>query len=114
MHELSIALSMLEQIEDVTAEQGGGTVEIVHLRIGVLSGVDCDALEFAYECATQDTEFAASRLDIESIPLLVYCPACATTHAPPVQQIFCPRCITPEQEILQGRELEVVSLEIAA
>lgn len=114
MHELSIALSMIEQIEEETEKHGGGTVEAVYLRIGVLSGVDTQALRFAYELACEGTDLAASRLEIESVPLLVYCPQCCTTHTPDPQSILCPRCLTPEQEILQGRELEVRALEIAA
>lgn len=114
MHELSIALSMIEQIEDETAKHGGGAVETVYLRVGVLSGVDVEALRFAYELARAGTALAASRLEIESIPLLVYCPQCASTHAPDPGNITCPRCITPEQKILMGKELEVRAFEIAA
>jgi hydrogenase nickel incorporation protein HypA/HybF len=113
MHELSIALSMIEQIEEETARHGGGMVETVYVRIGVLSGVDTQALRFAYELACDGTDLGTSRLEIESVPLLVYCPQCTTTHTPDPQHILCPRCLTPEQEILQGRELEVRALEIA-
>ncbi len=113
MHEMSIALAMIDQITEELDKHGGGVVEAIHLRIGVLSGVDGQALRFAYELACEGTELAGSRLEIESIPLLVYCPQCATTHTPWLQEILCPRCITPAQEILQGRELEVRALEIA-
>lgn len=114
MHELSIALSMIEQIEEEAANHGGGTVETVFVRIGVLSGVDTQALRFAYELAREGTELAGSRLVIEPVPLLVYCPQCAAAHAPDPQNITCPRCVTPPQEILQGRELEVRAFETAA
>jgi hydrogenase nickel incorporation protein HypA/HybF len=80
----------------------------------VLSGVDGEALRFAYELACEGTELAGSMLEVESIPLLVYCPQCATTHKPGMQNIVCPKCITPAQEILHGKELEVSAMEIAA
>lgn len=111
MHELSIALSVLERVGEEAAVHGG-TVTAVHVRIGVLSGVDCEALRFAYEVAVADTDFSGSRLEIERIPLLVRCPECGVEHTPEVQSIVCPRCITPAQEILAGRELELSSLEI--
>lgn len=114
MHELSIALSMIEQIEEETAKHGGGAVETVYLRVGVLSGVDVRALRFAYELAQEGTTLAASRLEIESIPLLAYCPQCASTHAPDPENITCPRCVTPQQKILKGKELEIRAFEIAA
>lgn len=113
MHELSIALSMIEQVEE-EADKRGGSVEAVHVRLGVLSGVDIQALRFAYEMAREGTRLAAARLEIESVPLLVFCPRCARTRAPAPDRIACPFCITPEQQILQGKELEVRAFEIAA
>jgi hydrogenase nickel incorporation protein HypA/HybF len=113
MHELSIALSMIEEIEEQSEKHGGSAVEVVYVRIGVLSGVDVQALRFAYELACEGTALASSRLEIESVALVVYCPECHTTHTPHIQQILCPRCLTPEQEILEGRELEVRALELA-
>ncbi|HEY4358530.1 MAG TPA: hydrogenase maturation nickel metallochaperone HypA [Acidobacteriaceae bacterium] len=113
MHELSIALSMIEEIEE-QAEKHGGVVEAVYVRIGVLSGIDAQALRFAYELACEGTPLAGSRLEIESVGLLVFCSGCARTHTPDPQHILCPRCLTPEQEILEGRELEVRALELTA
>lgn len=114
MHELSIALSMIEQIEEETENRGGGKVDAVFVRIGVLSGVDTEALRFAYELAREGTELADSRLVIEPVALLAYCPQCHSTHAPDPQQIACPRCISPPQEILEGKELEIRAFELVA
>jgi hydrogenase nickel incorporation protein HypA/HybF len=114
MHELSIALSMIEQIEFEAERHGGGSVETVYVRIGVLSGVDIQALSFAYEIARAGTSVAGSRLEIETVPLSVYCPQCRATHSPDAQQITCPHCLTTPQEILAGRELEIKALELSA
>lgn len=114
MHELSIALSMIDEIEDQAERHGGGVIEAVYVRLGVLSGVDPQALRFAYELACEGTPLARSRLEIESVALLVYCPGCSTTHTPDIQHLVCPRCLTPEQKILEGREIEIRALELAA
>ncbi|HEY6446042.1 MAG TPA: hydrogenase maturation nickel metallochaperone HypA [Acidobacteriaceae bacterium] len=111
MHELSIALSMIERIEE-TAARHPGTVTSAQVKIGVLSGVDCEALRFAWEIAREGTPFAKAQLEIESVPLLVRCPSCGCTRSPQIQEILCPDCVTPEQVILSGRELELTSLEI--
>ncbi|MES2390518.1 MAG: hydrogenase maturation nickel metallochaperone HypA [Acidobacteriota bacterium] len=113
MHELSIALSMIEQIAEEAGKHGGSKVDAVYVRIGVLSGVDTEALKFAFQIAAAGTPFADTRLEIEVVPLLVYCSQCASTHAPKGTEVLCPRCITPAQQILHGRELEVAALEIA-
>lgn len=115
MHELSIAVSMVEGIIEEAESRGGLKVEVAHLKLGVLAGVDKDALEFCYEIACQETVLAGSRLIIETIPLLVYCDTCQTERTPEsIYQIDCPRCHSPAQTIIRGRELELHSLEVAA
>jgi hydrogenase nickel incorporation protein HypA/HybF len=115
MHELSIAISMIDQIAEESASRGGLDVEVVHMRLGVFAGVDKNALLFAYELACEGTPLQGSRLIIETVPLLVYCPVCQLERTPPsVYQICCPECLAPTPEILTGREMEVASLEIAA
>lgn len=115
MHELSIAVSMVERIIEESESRGGLQVEAVHLRLGVLSGVDKDALAFSYEIACEGTPLAGSKLVIDSVPLLIYCATCAAESSPEsIQFIACPHCQTPSEQIIRGRELEVAALEIAA
>lgn len=64
MHELSVALSLV----DIATEEGtrlGGRVCAVHVKIGHLAGVAKDALAFSYDIVCQDTPIAGSRLVIE-------------------------------------------------
>ena len=115
MHELSIATSMVDQIIEESENCGGLQVEAVHLKLGVLSGVDKDALQFCYAIASEGTLLAGSRLVIETIPLLIFCHACKVERTPSsTYEICCPHCHTPAQSVLQGRELEVAALEVAA
>lgn len=115
MHELSIAISMIDQIIEESESRGGLEVEVVHLKLGVFSGVDKDALLFAYELACDGTVLQGSRLLIETIPLVIYCPACKKERTPvSVYQLCCPDCMVPAQDIVTGREIEVASLEVAA
>ena len=115
MHELSIAISMIEQIMEESDSRGGLDVEAVHLKLGVFSGVDKDALLFGYELACEGTPLHGSRLLIEMVPLVIYCPGCNEARSPvSVYQLCCPDCQVPAQDIISGREIEVVSLEVAA
>lgn len=94
-------------------ESGVDAVSSVHLRIGELAGVSKEALHFGYEIATKDTLLEGSQLVIEEVPVIVYCAHCATEKRLESVQLFrCPTCGTPTAEIRQGRELELVSLEI--
>ena len=49
MHELSIALSLLDQVAEEAERRGGVQVHAIHLRLGPLSGVVKEALLSAYE-----------------------------------------------------------------
>jgi hydrogenase nickel incorporation protein HypA/HybF len=68
MHELSVALSLIELAEE-EGERLGGRVCAVHIKLGALAGVVKDALLFSYEIACQDTTLAGSQLVIEDTPL---------------------------------------------
>jgi len=48
MHELSIAMSILDLAQEEADRNGGATVAAIHLKIGPLSGVVPQALESAY------------------------------------------------------------------
>jgi hydrogenase nickel incorporation protein HypA/HybF len=115
MHELSIALSMIDQILEESSNRGGLKVEVVHLKLGSFSGVYKDALLFAYEVSCEGTQLAGSRLEIETVPLVIHCSVCGKDQVPPsMYQLCCPKCQTPSHEIVTGREIEVASLEVAA
>jgi hydrogenase nickel incorporation protein HypA/HybF len=65
MHELSIAVNLVEMAAQAAESAQAARVEVVRLRLGRLSGVVADALLFGYDIATQNTILAGSRLDIE-------------------------------------------------
>ncbi len=114
MHELSIALSIVEGVLQ-EAEQRRFEVQAVHLRLGPLSGVDKDALLFSYPLACEGTPLAGSQLVIEDVPLELYCPACARNlKAASQQELLCPQCGSVEARLVAGNELDITALEIVS
>ena len=65
MHELSIAMSIVEVASEEAQRQGGARVDAVYLRLGALSGVVKDALLFSWDLACEDSPIAGARLEIE-------------------------------------------------
>ena len=112
MHELSIAVSIVDGVLDEAQRRGGLSVDAVHVRIGRLAGVDKDALLFAYQIACQDTPLAESRLEIEDVSVIIFCPACAEEREAD-GGMFCPQCGTLATRVVQGEELEIRALEVA-
>jgi hydrogenase nickel incorporation protein HypA/HybF len=113
VHELSVAISLVEGAEEEAERQGGGRVSAVHLKLGPLSGVVKDALLFSYELACEGTLLAGSRLLIEEIPIRIYCESCASEGDPiSFQHLHCARCESENCRVVQGAELELSAMEL--
>lgn len=112
MHELSIALSLLD-VAEIEAEQRGVRVAAIHVRVGPLSGVVPKALLSAFELAREGTPFEQSRLVLEETSVVVFCPRCeAERSVVSVQDIRCGECGEAAPDIRRGRELEIFAMEV--
>jgi len=115
MHELSIALSLIEMATEEVERRGGARITALHLKLGPLSGVVKDALLFSYEVACNGTPLEGSQLVIEDVPVLIYCSQCeAEQQLDSIQRFCCPVCGTLSSDVVKGRELEFVAMEIEA
>jgi hydrogenase nickel incorporation protein HypA/HybF len=115
MHELSIAVSIVEGAEEEAARCGASGVSAVHLRLGMLSGVVKEALLFAYEQACQGTLLEGSRLVIEDVPVLIDCPGCHRPRAPhSLWQLQCSTCDAPASGVVQGKDLQIFAMEVVS
>lgn len=113
MHELSIAMSIVELAEEESARRGGAQVSAIHLKLGALSGVVSEALLSSWELASEQSDVRGSKLVIEKLPVVVYCPVCAASRTlESVQDFRCPECRNVVSEVTQGRELQVFAMEI--
>jgi len=113
MHELSIAMSIVEMALEEAERHGSARVQAVHLRLGLLSGVVKQALLSSYQMACEATPLEGSQLLIEEVPVEVFCPKCdAPRPVTSIQWFCCPECGAPTPTVLHGKELEVTALEI--
>lgn len=112
MHEMSLMASMLEIIEDQARTEGFGQVTRVVLEIGRLSGVEPEAMRFAFDVGTAGSIAEGADLLLEETPGRARCPACGLET--PVEAFYdpCPACAGYPLEILQGRDMRIVSLDV--
>lgn len=112
MHELSIALRVVETLTEELSGEAGDVLS-VRLRMGVLSGVVPDALRFAWDVACRDTRLQGSQLHVEEVGVSIWCEACERELLlPDVIPLRCPLCAAPASRVLSGRELEILSVEM--
>lgn len=114
MHELSVAISLVDTVKAVLEEEGGGHVASVSIAVGAHAGVVVDALTYAWGPASSGTALAKARLDIEEVPAIAWCEACEAEVELPGLRLICPGCGASLPELLSGRELDLLSVEIEA
>jgi hydrogenase nickel incorporation protein HypA/HybF len=113
MHELSIALSLVDAACDAAARLGRVRVEALHVRLGALSGVVKEALEFSFDMAVKDTPIEGARLQIEDVPVAGRCPQCGVERTVDLPfSLQCPVCGSPLTDMVHGREMELTALEV--
>ncbi|MGH7343021.1 MAG: hydrogenase maturation nickel metallochaperone HypA [Candidatus Rokuibacteriota bacterium] len=118
MHELSVAQAIVESLAGHEALAGGARVHAVTVRVGALSGVVPAALRFAWGPATEGTFAAGSRLDLEEVALAAWCPSCRAERELPGwphrswPRLACPACGAPTPDVVRGRELEILAMEV--
>lgn len=114
MHELSIAVSLIDLAAEAVQDAGlAGPVHVVRVRVGALSGVVVEALDFAWETAAEGTICEVARLDIEQVPGRVRCQACHTETELDDPPIFaCGNCGLPTSVVIAGKELDLMALEL--
>jgi hydrogenase nickel incorporation protein HypA/HybF len=112
MHELSIMQSALSLALDQARQAGAARVHTIRLRIGALSGVVPDALEFAFEALAPGTLAEGAALAIEHVPARFWCATCSREFQSEDMFAECPECHSLSGELRAGREMELASLEI--
>jgi hydrogenase nickel incorporation protein HypA/HybF len=112
VHELSIAMSILDIARDACAEQGSSRVEKVRVKIGKASGIMADSLLFSFDCAKSGGA-AGATLEIEEVPVGGHCRDCGADFTVDEKYVLqCPLCGGAAFTINSGYELEVVDLEV--
>ena len=112
MHEASIALELVHSASQIATQHGAKRVRRVGIRIGYLSSVVPEALDFAFPSAAQGTLLEGAELVIERVHIVADCTDCGEVELDLGQGLRCPICGRPTPEIVQGEELELDTLEL--
>ncbi len=109
VHELSIAQSV---VDAVCEKAGPRRVCGVRLEVGRLCAVVPDSLLFCFDVVTAGTQAEGASLRIDEIATSVRCRQCGEVFSPPDMILLCP-CGSADVEILAGRELRILSMEVS-
>jgi hydrogenase nickel incorporation protein HypA/HybF len=110
MHELSIATNILEIVRQSVPAEDHNNVQSVKIKLGDVSGVIADSLEFSFEAITDNSPFENTKLDIRRIPFLIQCSECMEITTNEYGVRICSACNSTDTELVSGDELLVDSI----
>ena len=114
MHEMGIAQQLVQiALDSIPDDIENPKVEKVNLKIGKLAAVVDTSLTFCFEIITKDTALENATLNIDFIPVTIHCKSCENTREVDDPMFQCPFCENSEIELLTGREIEIISIELA-
>ena len=113
MHELAIAQSIVEVVEQRATECNATHVKSVRLKIGEANAIVVDSLTFSFEMLTSlGPLLAGAQLLIETAPHRAHCRHCDCDF-PVINFVAqCPTCQEWSNEVISGTELQILDMEI--
>lgn len=113
MHELGIMTGVMESVESVAREAGAERVLKVSLQVGVMTEAIEDALQFAFEALAENNDyFEGATLEVEMIQPKSICTQCGHEFTHDRFHMLCPECGSPFLQLLEGKELQISSIEV--
>jgi hydrogenase nickel incorporation protein HypA/HybF len=113
MHEVGLMQEALRIALTHAERNDAARIHALTLRVGQLAGVDMDALRLAFQAVRPDTIADGAVLNLEEMPVRCWCAECHCLFEPANREYRCPKCKRLSAEIRQGREFDVVAVEVS-
>lgn len=114
MHELSVCLSLMRQVESIAKQHDASSVEQLFITIGPLSGVEPELVRKAYPLAAVGTVAENAELFIKSGDVVVSCSQCGAQSSVKPNQLLCTSCGDFRTRLLSGDEMILERLELSS
>ena len=113
MHEMGIAMEIIDiAISSIPDDIKNPRVERVNLKGGKMSDIVPESLRFCFEIVARDTLLSGAKLNIEEIPVVARCRECDFEWSVNKPVFTCRECKGGLIDIVSGRELDIISIEL--
>jgi len=111
MHEVSIIQNVVKIVTEKAIENKFTKVNKVSLKIGELSGVMAESLNFAFKSCIIGTMLEGSTLKIDKVKAIAKCEECMKQFPIDHFNKLCPICNRFSSTIISGYELYINTIE---
>ncbi len=106
MHEVSLVHSVLNSLEEQFSPEELENLSQIDLAIGVFSNVEPLLMKSAFKAVQDATgKYAQVKLEIESVPIKIYCETCRKETLIENYVFVCGHCKQPNSNLIQGTEM---------
>ena len=116
MHELALAQGLVTTMLEVARANRVGRIRCALVEIGSFTHVDPESLRFGFEAVAKGTAAEGCVLELRRVPLRARCATCGATSIVDeplgLRAPGCGRCGAPSLEVLEGRELRLVHIDV--
>ena len=112
MHEMSLAINIVDLAVSKAKSAGGQKINEIELAVGSLAGVMVDALSFCFDAVVKGTLADGARLKIVEKQGKGRCRKCETVFQ--IESFFdqCPNCDEYLVDVIQGKDLKILSITV--
>lgn len=111
MHELGLALHMLDIVKDAAEKNHVRAVKGIKVKVGAYSGVVPELITECFGPASMGTVAEGAVLTYVSVPVTVSCASCGKTGEVKEHDFTCPFCGSDQIRLVTGREFYIDSIE---
>ena len=112
MHELSVCLSLLDQVSSIAAEHRARRVTRIELAVGPLSGVEADLLRSAWPIACAGTIAVDAEFVVGESAIVVHCETCGAETPATANRLVCGACGDFRTRLASGDEMILQRVEL--
>ena len=112
MHEYSVVQALLNQCEEVAEQNNATKVNKVITKIGVMSGIETQLLQTAFDTFKEGTICADAEFIQNIQKLKLECKECSNIFEEDEVRSFCPKCESLKVKVLDGEDMYLMSLEM--
>ena len=112
MHEYSIVISLIDKCQEQVKAHKAKKVTKLVVKVGVLSGVEIELLQRAFDGFKEDSVCSDAKMQIYQQKVVVFCKECNKEHTLEKFEFICPTCKGYQLDILDGEDLFLMQLEL--